>query len=157
MSNCSSDLLSIFIHLEYWSLNYERHNQINRTMVMKKIWYMALMSVNEKIALWNQCVQHVIWVEEVLGYGVLGSRKISITKGYVCISIKEYEYSDASCLINLCCFRNTSPSILLNLVLYWAVNNIMAGFDFIQLGIILQYIPTLLRYRVIINFLRPLP
>ena len=45
-------------------------------------------------------------------------------------------------LITLCYFRNHSPSSILNLVLYWAGNNIMVGVDSIQSGIKLQWIPT---------------
>ena len=56
--------------------------------------------------------------------------------------IKEYNNSEAGCLITLCYFRNTSPIIISNLVLYWAGNNILAGVYSIQSEIKLKWIPT---------------
>ena len=58
------------------------------------------------------------------------------------VAIKESKYSEASFLITLCYFRNTSPSIISNWVLYWALNNILVVFDLIQSRINLQNIPT---------------
>ena len=48
------------------------------------------------------------------------------------VSIKESKYSESSCLIILCYFRNTSPDINSNLVMYWSGNNILLGVDSIQ-------------------------
>ena len=47
---------------------------------------------------------------------------------------------DAGCLITLCYFQNTSPSIISNLVLYWGENNILDRVNLIQSGINLKYI-----------------
>ena len=58
------------------------------------------------------------------------------------VAIKEFKYSESSCVITLCYFRNNYPSSISNLVLYWAVNNIINGVDLIQWGINLQYIIT---------------
>ena len=58
------------------------------------------------------------------------------------VSIKEYNNSEYGCLITLWYFINTSPISILNLVLYWVLNNICYGVDLIQPGINLQWIPT---------------
>ena len=42
--------------------------------------------------------------------------------------------------MNRCYFRNTYPSSISNLVLYWSGNNILSRVNLIQLGINLQYI-----------------
>ena len=57
------------------------------------------------------------------------------------VTTKEYRYSEAGCLIPLCYFNKIYPSIISNLVRYWAVNNIMAVLYSIQSGINLQWIP----------------
>ena len=54
------------------------------------------------------------------------------------VSIKEYNNSEAGCLINLCYFRNTSQSSISSLVLYREGNNTIFGVDSIRLGINLQ-------------------
>ena len=58
------------------------------------------------------------------------------------VEIKGYKYIGAGFLINLCYFQNTSPSRILSLVLYWAVNDILDGVNLIHLGINLNWIPT---------------
>ena len=58
-----------YFHLESWGLRYEGQYHRNGTMVMKNWWYMAQMSNNEWITWWTQCVQSVIWVEEVWEIG----------------------------------------------------------------------------------------
>ena len=50
-------------------------------------------------------------------------------------TIKGYKYIEAVCLITLCYFLNTYPINISNLVLYWAVNNILDGVDSIKSGI----------------------
>ena len=64
-----------------------------------------------------------------------------VIKNLDAFGIKKYNKSDASFLINICYYKNTSSSIY-NLVLYWAGNNILSGAYLIQSGINLQCIPT---------------
>ena len=54
------------------------------------------------------------------------------------VEIKESKYIEAGFLITIFYFRNNSPSIISNLVLYWAGNNILDGVNSIQSGISLQ-------------------
>ena len=54
------------------------------------------------------------------------------------VAIKESKYIEDGFLITLCYFRNTSPSSILNLVLYGAGNNILDGVNLIRSGINLQ-------------------
>ena len=108
-----------------------------------KIWCcMAQMSVNELITWRNNCVQHVIWVEEVWDIGCQGLGNTLGLKTLDAVVTKKSKYSKAGCLINLCYFLNNALSSISNLVLYWAGNNILSRVDFIQLGINLQYIST---------------
>ena len=58
------------------------------------------------------------------------------------VAIEEYNNGEAGCLITICYFRNKSPSIISNLVLYWVVNNIMDGVNLIQPGINLHWVTT---------------
>ena len=46
------------------------------------------------------------------------------------VAIEEYNNGEAGCLITLCCFQNTSSISILNLVMYWVVNNILHGVNF---------------------------
>ena len=51
--------------LEHWSLSYGGKGHINSTMVMKSWFYLSQVSINKQINWWNQCVQHMMWFEEV--------------------------------------------------------------------------------------------
>ena len=48
------------------------------------------------------------------------------------VEIKESKYSEAGCLITLYYFKNNSPNIISNLVMYWSGNIILSGVDSIQ-------------------------
>ena len=121
---------------------YEGKDNINSKMVMKRWCYLSQVRVN-KITTWlHQCVQHIIWVEEVWDIGCQVIVNTIGIKTLDAVGIKESNNNWAGCLINICYFRNTSPSSISNLVLYWVGNYITSGVDSIQSGINLQWIST---------------
>ena len=58
------------------------------------------------------------------------------------VTIKASNNSEAGCLITLFYFRNTYPSIISDLDLYWVGNKYLSIFNSIQLVINLKCIPT---------------
>ena len=112
-----------------------------------KIWcYLAQGSVNKRITWLNKCLQHVIRFKEVWQIGCKSLINNLGLKNQDEAATKEYNNSDSSCGINIRYFLNTSPSSISNLVLYQAVNNILAEVGLIKLGVILHLISTSLTF-----------